>query len=144
MIAVDTQILVYAHRADAPPHAAARSAIEGLATGRPAWALPSQVLHEFLGVVTHTRIYDPPSTTEQAWSQIHAWLASPSVVVIGEQPGHLETLERLVRAGRVNGPRIHDARVAAICIDNGVRELWSADRDFRRFKELRTRNPLAA
>lgn len=142
MIAVDTQILVYAHRADAAHHAAASKAISELATGKSDWGLLMQALHEFLGIVTHPRIYDPPSTNEQAWRQLHAWLASPTVVVLGEGPDHLATLERLVRTHRVTGPRIHDARVAAICIDQGVRELWSADRDFRRFKELRTRNPL--
>ncbi|NNK63615.1 MAG: VapC toxin family PIN domain ribonuclease, partial [Gemmatimonadetes bacterium] len=52
-------------------------------------------------------------------------------------------LERAVSGSRVAGPRIHDARVAALCDYHGVRELWSADRDFTRFPDLRTRNPLA-
>jgi toxin-antitoxin system PIN domain toxin len=142
MIAVDTQILVYAHRAESTHHARARAAIVSLAEGRAEWVLPAQVLHEFFGIVTHPKIYDPPSTVAQAWQQIHAWLASPSVVVVGEGPRHFETLERLVRAHGVRGPRVHDARIAAICLDHGVRELWTADRDFSKFSSLRARNPL--
>ncbi len=142
MIALDTQILVYAHRSDAGQHAAARKATALLAAGKGAWGLPSQALHEFLGIVTHPRLYDPPSSPAQAWDQIHAWLESPTVVVLSEAPSHLETLRRLTTSHRITGPRVHDARIAAICIDHGVRELWTADRDFRRFTELRTRNPL--
>jgi toxin-antitoxin system PIN domain toxin len=143
VIAVDTQILVYAHRAEAKHHRAAKAAIRTLAEGRDPWGLPSQVLHEFFGIVTHPRRYDPPSTVDEAWAQIAAWLESPSVVVLGEAERHLEILERLTRAHDVTGPRIHDARIAAICIDHGVRELWSADRDFARFTELRVTNPFS-
>ncbi len=144
MIAVDTQILVYAHRAEVTHHAAAAAAVVRIAEASDAWGLPSQVIHEFFGIVTHPRIYDPPSTIAQAWRQIHAWLDSPSVVILGEGPRHLEILERLVRAAEIRGPRVHDARIAAICIEHGVRELWTADRDYKKFTELRTRNPLRA
>lgn len=144
MIAVDTQILVYAHRAESAHHKLAKSAVRRLAEGRDAWGLPTQVLHEFYGIVTHPRIYVPPSTVAAAWRQIGAWLESPSVVVLNEGPDHLETLERLVRAANIVGPRIHDARIAAICIDHGVRELWTADRDYAKFSELPTRNPLTS
>lgn len=66
------------------------------------------------------------------------------MTLLGETDGHWETLQRLVRAGRVTGPLVHDARVAAICLDHAVDELWAADRDFSRFPALRTRNPLVA
>jgi toxin-antitoxin system PIN domain toxin len=144
VIALDTQILVYAHRADAKLHKPAKAVVRKLAEGRDAWGLASQVLHEFFGIVTHPRIYSPPSTISQAWLQIDAWLEAPSVVVLGEGPTHFETLEKLTRDHGVVGPRIHDARIAAICIDHGVRELWSADRDLAAFTGLRVRNPLTS
>lgn len=144
MIAVDTQILVYAHRAESKHHVAAAKAVRTLAESSAPWALPTQVIHEFLGVVTHLRIYDPPSTHAQAFRQVRAWLASPSVVVLAEASTHLETLERITRGAKIAGPRFHDARIAAICIDHDVRELWTADRDHRKFGELRTRNPLSS
>lgn len=71
-----------------------------------------------------------------------AWLESPSLALLGEADGYWPELRRLLESGRVAGPRVHDARVAAICRFHGVRELWSADRDFGRFAGVRTNNPL--
>ena len=65
-----------------------------------------------------------------------------ALVYSQSRPPHLEILDRLVMTGRVTGPRVQDARVAAICIGQGVSELWTADRDYSRFPELKTRNPL--
>lgn len=97
---------------------------------------------EFLSIVTHPRIFTVPSTTSQATAQVDAWLESPSVVLLGEDGSYWSTLRELVRAAKIVGPRIHDARIAALCLRHGIQELWSADRDFGRFPALRVRNPL--
>jgi len=142
MIAVDTNILVYAHREDSPFHAAAYAAVAALAEGRGAWALPWPCLHEFFAIATHPRIYDPPTPVELALDQIDAWLESPSAVVLGEPEGYWGVARPLLAAAKVTGARVHDARVAALCAAHGVAELWSADRDFGRFPALKVRNPL--
>ncbi len=143
MIAVDTNVLVYAHRRDAEFHTSATALMRQLAEGRSAWAIPWPCLHEFFAVVTHPRIYDPPSTREQATGQIDAWLGSPSATLLSEPAGYWEVLKPLLSSGRVAGAMVHDARIAALCASHGVRELWSADRDFGRFGSLLTvRNPL--
>lgn len=144
MIAVDSNLLVYAHRRDSPWHEAAVEAIRGLAEKPAAWAIPWPCIHEFLAIVTHPRIYRPPSTTEQAIEQAGAWLESPSLQLLVETSGYWPVLSPLLSAGRVTGPMVHDGRVAALCLHHGVRELWSADRDFSRFPGLRVRNPLVA
>jgi predicted nucleic acid-binding protein len=95
-------------------------------------------------VATHPRVYNPPSTRDEAFTQIEAWMQSPSLVLLGETGAYWSTLRGLVTAGQVVGPRIHDARIAALCLTHGVTELWSADRDFSRFPGLRVRNPLIA
>lgn len=143
MIAVDTNLLVYAHRRDSEWHEPAAAAIRGLAEGRAPWAIPWPCIHEFLAIATHPGIYRPPSTTEEALGQVEAWMKSPSLTLLSEGPGYEEGLVRVVAAARVSGARVHDARVAALCLYHGVRELWSADRDFSRFAELTVRNPLA-
>lgn len=142
MIAVDTNLLVYAHRADSPWHDAAWETVRGLAEGRARWAIPWPCLHEFLAIVTHPRIYDPPTPADQALAQVDAWLASPSLVLLAEAGGYWPVLRDLVAAGRVAGPLVHDARVASLCRQHGVRELWTVDRDFSRFPGLKVRNPL--
>ena len=142
MIAVDTNILVYAHRRDSSFHEAAARILKSLAEGRAAWAIPWACLHEFVGVVTHPRIYSPPSTRAEANEQIDIWRRSPSLSLLSENDGHWDALKACIAAAKVVGPMIHDARIAAICVTHGVRELWTADRDFSRFKDLTTRNPL--
>jgi uncharacterized protein len=77
-----------------------------------------------------------------ALDQVDAWLAAPSLVLLAESDHHWAKLRSLVTAGRVAGPRIHDARVAALCRQHSVRELWSADRDFSRFADSVVVNPL--
>jgi uncharacterized protein len=142
VIAVDTNILVYAHRRDSPFHEAAAGCMREIAEGASPWAIPWPCLHEFFSIATHPRIYDPPSTTGQACAQIDAWLGSPSLVVIGEGGTHWATLRTLVTDGKVAGPLVHDARIAALCLAHGVSELWTLNRDFSRFPALKTRNPL--
>jgi len=104
---------------------------------------PVLCLYEFFSVVTNPRIWkQTASSPDQAWRQIDAWSASPSVSLLAEKRDFLGVLERFVRQRRVRGPIVHDARVAAICIAHGAEELLTADRDFALFPELRTRNPL--
>jgi hypothetical protein len=142
VIAIDTNILVYAHRTDSPFHeAAARSLIE-IAEGSAGWSIPWPCLHEFLAVVTNHRIYDPPTSVEVALGFVDALLQSPTVVLLAETETHWPRLRSLAATARTSGGRIHDARIAALCIQHGVRELWSADRDFSRFPALSVRNPL--
>lgn len=142
LIATDTNILVYAHREDSEWHAQARASVEMLATGQVLWGLPWPCAHEFLAIVTHPRIYDPPSTLEQAIAQFDAWLQSPVATLLTESKSHWEILKRELSAGKVAGPMVHDARVAAMCLVHGVTEFWTADRDFSRFPALSVRNPL--
>jgi len=142
VIAADTNILVYAHRIDSEFNKTAADKLRQLAEGRSQWAIPWPCLHEFYAIVTHPRIFNPPSTQEIALDQIDAWLESPSAVLLTETSAHWSELRALLISGRVTGPMVHDARVAAICLQNGVRELWSSDRDFGRFPELTVLNPL--
>lgn len=144
MIAVDTNLLVYAHREDSPWHEVAYSRVAALAEGRASWAIPWPCLHEFLAIVTHPRIYDPPTPLARALDQVSAWLEAPTVVLLTESVRYWEQLRALVEAGRVTGAQVHDARVAALCVHHGVQELWTADRDFSRFAGLSARNPLIA
>jgi hypothetical protein len=77
-----------------------------------------------------------------AFAALEVWMLAPSCRLIGEGPGYFETLRQVAQQHRIAGPRIHDARVAAICLHHGVSELWTLDRDFSRFAALRTVNPL--
>ena len=142
MIAVDTNVLVYAHREDSPWHDAAYTRLCELAEGQAPWAIPWACIHEFLAIVTHARIYVPPTPLGTAVDQVEAWMESPNLVLLSESENYWEQLQGMMQAARVSGPHIHDARVAALCRQHGVDELWTADRDFGRFLGLKVRNPL--
>lgn len=142
MIAIDTNILVAAHRADHPRHLQADAALRELCTRGTPWALPWPCVHEFLGNVTHARIWPQPTPPVQALEALDRWRRLPFVHPLSEGEGYWAILADLVRAAGITGPRIHDARIAALCLHHGVRELWTADRDFSLFPRLRTRNPL--
>lgn len=144
MIAVDTNILVYAHREASPFFEAANAAVTSLCEGSSEWALPWPCVHEFMAVVTSARHFESPSTPEEAIDQVEAWMESPSIVLLAESGQHWRELRTFVLQGRVTGSLVHDARIAALCRQHGVRELWSADRDFSRFPGLKVVNPLVA
>jgi toxin-antitoxin system PIN domain toxin len=142
VIALDTNILVYAHRPDCPFHAEARDVVRRLATGAEPWGVPLHALVEFLAVVTNTRIWKQPSPLRVAFDQIAAWRESPQLRVLTEDGAWWPTFEEVAVRGQATGAALHDARIVSCCRYNGVTELWTADRDFSRFPAIRIRNPL--
>lgn len=144
MIAVDTNLLIYAHRAESPWHTAAKARLLELAEGSAPWTIFWPCVHEFFGIVTHPRIYEIPTPTDTALAQIETWLDSPNHIHVAEAEGYWSWLKITVQEGQIAGPRIHDAKLAALCRQHGVREFWTADRDFSRFPGLPVRNPLVS
>lgn len=142
MIAVDSNMLVYAHREDSPWNERANACLVRLAEGRAPWAIPWPCVHEFFAIVTHSRIYNPPTPSDAALDQIDAWMESPSLVLLSESENYWNQARDILKNSRVVGPQVHDARVAALCRQHGVMELWTADRDFGRFSGFSVRNPL--
>ena len=144
MIAVDTNILVYVHREDSPWHAPASKKLAELAeSGRP-WAIPWPSIHEFVAIVTHPRIFRPPTPLADAILQVECWLECPSLILLGEELDYWAVLKETMIAGKVAGPLVHDAHLAALCRLHGITKLWTADRDFGRFAGLPVVNPLVS
>lgn len=137
VIAVDTNILVHAHRAATPGHRRAVAWLKHLAEGEARWAIPVFCLAEFLRVVTHTRIFSPASTLEQGISALRALIASPSLVILAPGERFPALLFDLVRQADARGDMAFDAQIAAVCLENGVDRLLTTDRDFSRFPAVR-------
>lgn len=142
MIAVDTNLLVYAHRDEFPQHKVALEVVRGLATGTAPWGIPWPCVGEFVSTVTNPRPFSPPSTPLQAATQLDVWIHAPTSRLLGERADTWDHFRELLVTSGVRRSGVHDARIAAICLDHGVRELWTADRDFSRFPKLRTHNPI--
>ena len=142
MIAVDTNIIVYALRTDSLHHHEAFAAIQSIVEGPALWCIPWHCVHEVISVASHQRIYRPPSKMEDVFGFFDSLFACPTLELLVESAGYFEVLKEITRTSRITGPRIHDARIAALCLHHGVTELWTADRDFSLFPRLRARNPL--
>lgn len=142
MIAVDTNLLVYAHRPDMKQHPAAIAALERLVSQSGVWAIPVPCATEFVSVVTGRTFGAARTPASAAFDALDAWLSHPRCRLLAETAGHLRLFRALVeRAGAV-GRDVFDARIAAICLEHDVAELWTSDRDFSGFPDLRTRDPL--
>jgi uncharacterized protein len=143
LIAFDSNILLHAHWGDSPWHERADRCLALQAESGTPWGIPWPCVHEFLAIATHPRIHDPPTTLDHALEQVTSWLEAPALSLLGATPGYWTVLREVLEASEVTGPKIHDAHIAALCLHHGVREIWTADRDFGRFKGLRAFNPLA-
>lgn len=142
MTALDSNLLIYSHREDSDFHTAAKESVDSLRHQGAAWSIPWPCIHEFIGIVTHPGIYKPASTLSEALGFVDSLFASPQLHLLSESSGYFAKLRDIITAARLKGPRIHDARIAALCLHHGVSELWSADRDFSAFPQLKVRNPL--
>lgn len=138
MIAVDTNILVYAHQEESSKHRAAHRRIVSLAEGARPWAIPVFCIGEFLRIVSHPRLFDPPYSAEEACEAIKRLLSSPSVTVISPGPDFPVLLDGAIREANAIGNLVFDAQIVALCRESGVRVLVTEDRDFDRFSDFAT------
>jgi toxin-antitoxin system PIN domain toxin len=143
MIAVDTNVLVAFHRLEYSHHAVAVEVVTSLAEGEKRWGIPWPCVHEFVAVVTNNRIFVEPTALLDAIAVLDALMESPVLRLLGEGPGYWDVARSLLLKSKVAGGRVHDARIAAICLEHRVDCLWTADRDFSRFPALKCRNPMA-
>lgn len=140
MIAVDTNVLVYAVVETYPRHGDCVAFLQqSVRLGQVVIAWP--VVYEFLRVVTHRRVLERPLSMEQAWQFVEALTRHPSVVLAGEGNRHLHTAAQSLFAPGVSGNLVHDAQIAAILAERGVGRLATYDQDFRRFEGLTLVHP---
>jgi len=142
MIAVDTNLLIYAHRAGLAEHRAARRVIQKASGDYRGWGIALPSIAEFWSVVTHPACKGGPSTAQQAHSFLRALIVEAGAVVWLTREGFWERLLRLAAELRVQGPRIFDLQIALAAFENGASEIWTHDRNFVAFPGLRVHDPL--
>ena len=136
MIAVDTNVLVHAHRRGSVENQQALKWLRWLSEGVLPWGLPVFCIGEFIRIVTHPRIFMPPSTLDQAFSAVGSLIDSPTVRVLNPGARFPALFQEAVKVADARGNLAFDAQIAALCWEQGVSRLLTLDRDFVRFPKL--------
>ncbi len=139
MIAVDTNVLIYGYVSTFPQHADAKRILRELSEAPTPWAIAWPCVYEFLRVVTHPRVLQPPMPMDLALENFEILCRSPGLTLLAQTNRHLPIFRHLVRESKVTGNLVFDAHIAALCLEHGVSEIVTFDRDFLRFSRLKTR-----
>jgi len=140
---LDVNVLLYASDRSSDRHEAARQFLEACAAQPEVLCLTWPTLMAYVRIATHPSIFAAPLAPDDALSNVGALLALPHARVVSEQDGFMEAYRHVTASMSVRGNLVPDAHVAAILFQNGVRTLYSNDRDFRKFATLEVRDPFA-
>jgi toxin-antitoxin system PIN domain toxin len=140
---LDVNVLLYASDRSSDRHDAARQFLESCAAQPDVFCLTWPTLMAYLRIATHPSIFAAPLTPDEALNNIAALLALPHARVVSEQDGFMDAYTHVTDNMAVRGNLVPDAHIAAILFQNGVRTLYSNDRDFRKFESLEVRDPFA-
>jgi len=144
MFVADTNVLVYAADEESPHHGKCRRLVEQWRSQASAWFVTWPILYEFLRVTTHPRVFRAPWPVERGWSFVEALLASPSLEVLCPTARHAQVAAEVFRElPHVSGNLVHDAHIAVLMREHGVRLIYTRNTDFHRFAFLEPRDPLA-
>ncbi|HUF38583.1 MAG TPA: type II toxin-antitoxin system VapC family toxin [Anaerolineales bacterium] len=141
MVLPDVNVLVHAHREDAPGHLIFRGWLEGVINGPQAYGYSDLVVSGFLRIVTHPRIFSRPTDLKSASAFTEIIRSQPNAVPISPGPRHWEIFSDLCRKAGAKGNLVPDAFLAALAIESGS-EWITTDRDYSRFAGLKWRHPL--
>jgi toxin-antitoxin system PIN domain toxin len=139
---IDANILLYASDESSPWHPAAKAFLEARATDPDILCLTWPVLMAYQRIATHRAIFSRPLAPEVAWGNVEALLALPRTRVVVEAEGFTQDYRTATEGMTAAGILVPDAHVATILREHGVRRLYSADTDFRKFAFLEVINPL--
>ena len=140
MLLVDVNVLVHAYRTGASDHERYRAWLQDMVNGEAGYATSDIVLSGFVRIVTHPRVFSPPSPIEHALAFVEAFRSQPNATPVAPGPRHWEIFAKLCRTAGAKGNLVPDAYLAALAIETGS-EWITADRDFARFPGLRWRRP---
>jgi uncharacterized protein len=142
MIAIDTNLLIYAHRARTPENRAARRAIRGASSDVRGWGIALPSIAEFWSVVTHASATGGPSPAKQAHGFLSALIGEAGADIFVPRDGFWERLLRLAAGLHIQGPRIFDLQIALTAFESGASEIWTHDAGFVSVPGLTVHDPL--
>jgi len=140
---VDANVLLHASDESSELHAPAMALVERLARGPEIAYLFWPTLIAYLRIATHPAIFDRPLPTEEAMRNVEQLLDRPHVQTPGEGDTFWDRYLEVAADALPSGNLVSDAHLVALMRENGVRTIWTRDRDFRRFSGIDVRDPFA-
>jgi toxin-antitoxin system PIN domain toxin len=140
---LDANLLLYASDEASPFHERARQLLEQVAAGPEIVYLFWPTVMAYLRLATHPAVFERPLSPEEASANIGALLALPHVQSPGEQERFWEVYRRVADDAGARGNLVPDAHLVSLMVENGVRAIWTHDRDYRRFGGIEVRDPFA-
>lgn len=142
MRVVDTNVLIYAAHARSPWHAPCHALLDRLRTDGVPWHATWSIVYEFVRLATHPRTFERPWSTAEAWQFIEALLASPSFSVLAATSRHAAVAASVFEElPQLRGNVVHDAHIAILMREHGIRRIYTRDADFHRFPFLEVIDP---
>jgi toxin-antitoxin system PIN domain toxin len=141
MTMLDANVLLYSYHRRSAQHERCRAWVEAEFSSGTAVCIPWATIVAFLRISTNPRVFERPLTTAEAETAVSSWLVLPAVSTIDPGERYWDVLKSLLHRAQVRGPLVTDAALAALAIEHGA-TLCTTDRDFARFPDLRTVNPL--
>ncbi len=141
MILIDANLLIYAVNRDSPAHRESREWLERVLQGAEPVGFAWVVLLAFLRLTTRRGLFEHPLSIKAALDIVDSWLDQPAATTVHPGRDHARILRQLLLTSGAGGNLTTDAHLAALAIEQNA-ELYSDDRDSRRFAGLRWRNPL--
>jgi uncharacterized protein len=142
MIALDTNLLVYAHREGSPEHAGATKAVLAALEDPRGWGICFPSVAEFWSIVTHPRIPGGPSSATVVNQFFHYLLTEGHGTIWSPGAGFGQRLMRWAASLKIHGKRIFDLQIAVIAYEHGAQEIWTHDRGFVSIPSVKVRDPL--
>ena len=140
---IDANVLLYASDESSPFHARSIGFLEELARGPGLLYLFWPTVLAYLQIATHSAIFASPLQTSVAVANIDGRLRRPHVLTVGEREHFWDTWRDVASEAAVTGNLVPDAHLVALMRENGVRTIWTNDRDFRRFDGINVSDPFA-
>jgi len=134
--AIDTNVLIHAHRKERAKHAQAGQLLRRLAEGTEPWGLPIFCVGEFLRVVTHHRVFTPPTSMQKGLAALESLLESPSLRLLIPGDRYWSCFHTTISQGHATGNLVFDAQIVAVCVEHGIDSLISEDRGLKRFEHI--------
>ena len=142
MIAIDTNLLIYAHRGGSPQHDEARAVLAKVLEDPRGWGICSPTIAEFWSIVTHPEIPGGPSSSAVVTHFFHSLITEGRGAIWAPGPGFGERLMRWASSLKVRGKRIFDLQIAVVALEHGAQEIWTHDQRFATVPGVRVHNPI--